>query len=205
MIEIDEKTNRKYWLKKVSLVEVKRELEMLKAIEGNGFPKLIDYQVEEGQFILKLDFINGKTLKESALRHDYAPYYFRQMLLRLRDLHLQGILHRDISPRNILIDESDCIYFIDFGSAIRKDEVMHESEIVGTLKYAAPEAVFNPKMYNEFSELYALSKVFLEKFEKTSYRFKPEFFNCVMKCQSIIPSERYTAYADIFHDLESCL
>lgn len=205
MIEIDAKTNQKYWLKKVPLIEVKRELETLKSIEGNGFPTLIDFKVEESVFILKLNFIKGKTLRESDLSYDYAPYLFRQMLMRLRELHNQGFLHRDISPQNILVDESEGIYFVDFGSAIRKGEVIYESEIVGTLEYAAPEAVFNPKGYSEFSDIYALSKVFLEKFEARCYGFKPEFYNCIMKCQAINPAERYTTYSDILHDLESCL
>ncbi len=205
MIEIDAKTNQKYWLKKVPLVAVKRELEVLKRLEGNAFPKLIDFQVEEGVFVLKLDFIEGKTLNDSEMRLDYAPYYFRQMLMRLKELHNQGILHRDISPHNILVDESDSIYLIDFGSAVCKKEVVYESEIVGTLEYAAPEAVFNPKGFNEFSDIYALSKVFLEKFKAQSHAFNPEFYNCIMKCQAINPAERYTTYSDILHDLESCL
>ncbi|WP_207736442.1 serine/threonine protein kinase [Fusibacter ferrireducens] len=205
MLEIDAKTNQKYWLKKVPLIEVKRELEILKSIEGNAFPKLIDFQIEDNLFVLKLNFIEGKTFKERDLSYDYGPYLFRQMLKRLRELHEQGILHRDISPQNILVDESEGIYFIDFGSAVQKKEVVYESEIVGTLEYAAPEAVFNPKGYNEFSDIYALSKVFLEKFEARRYWFNPAFYNCVMKCQAINPSERYTNYSELLHDLESCL
>ena len=53
----------------------------------------------------------------------------------------QGILHRDIKPSNLLLDTQGNVWVTDFGlaKARRRDDLTHTGDIVGTLRYMAPE------------------------------------------------------------------
>lgn len=55
--------------------------------------------------------------------------------------HAQGTLHRDIKPANLLLDTSGVVWLTDFGLArtIRPDDVSMAGDVVGTLRYMAPE------------------------------------------------------------------
>jgi eukaryotic-like serine/threonine-protein kinase len=65
----------------------------------------------------------------------------RQVAEALQHAHEQGILHRDIKPANLLIDAEGLAWVADFGlaKAMSHDDLSRTGDLVGTLRYMAPE------------------------------------------------------------------
>ena len=111
------------------------------------------------------DFI-GETYRTEApsriLPIDRAVGYTLQTLSGLKRLHFEGIIHRDMKPFNLLIDDRDMIKICDFGlSKIRGEHFAGPSNLnVGSPFYAAPEQVKNPDKADAASDLFAVGVMF---------------------------------------------
>lgn len=91
----------------------------------------------------------GEIDSEQRSLESFA-YILYQVATGLSDLHAQGIIHRDIKPDNIKIDESGLVKIFDFGLA-RFSGVNNETQgFAGTFGYAAPELLTDEK--NDFTE-----------------------------------------------------
>ncbi len=84
---------------------------------------------------------------------------FAQMLQALAYLHRRGILHRDLKPGNVLIDEHNDVKLLDFGLATQ--EVVRDT--AGTLAYMPPE-IIQQHAATPQSDLYSLGMVAYELF-----------------------------------------
>ena len=64
-----------------------------------------------------------------------------QVASALQYAHEHGTLHRDIKPANLLIDQQGVVWVADFGlaKAVEQDDVSRTGDVVGTLRYMAPE------------------------------------------------------------------
>ena len=82
--------------------------------------------------------------------------------------HQQGILHRDIKPSNLLLDAQGHVWVTDFGLAKAQDsgELTRTGDIVGTLRYMAPER-FNG-WSDPRSDVYALGATLYELLDATA-------------------------------------
>ncbi len=133
------------------------------AVLENDRPKKWIYYVTE--------YINGYTLRDwisANPRPEISAVVniIDQITKGLRAFHRMEMLHQDLKPENIMIDENNQVKIIDFGSVkiagiaeIKSDE--DANPILGTLNYTAPEYLFGQKG-NARSDLYSLAVITYE-------------------------------------------
>jgi NIMA (never in mitosis gene a)-related kinase len=102
-----------------------------------------------------------RTVKlQKKLNEDQIMYWFLQLLLAMRDIHTQKILHRDIKTANVFISTGNQLKIGDFGISQPETKVM-KGEMCGTLYYMAPE-VINRKKYSYESDVWSLGCILYE-------------------------------------------
>src|SRR5439155_18893998 len=86
----------------------------------------------------------------------------RQVANALDYAHSQNVLHRDVKPANLLLDAAGIVWVADFGLAkvLEQDQVSNTGDIVGTLRYMAPEQ-FQGK-HDAHSDIYSLGLTLYE-------------------------------------------
>jgi serine/threonine protein kinase, bacterial len=99
----------------------------------------------DGRLYVDMRLIEGSDLQavlaDGPLEAARAIRIIGQVALALNAAHKVGLLHRDVKPSNILLDENDFAYLIDFGIARAADEtrLTKSGNTIGTFAYIAPE------------------------------------------------------------------
>ncbi len=100
----------------------------------------------DGQLYIVMRFVQGSNLKQVVLNEgrldpERAVATIEQIAAALGAAHQRGLVHRDVKPGNVLIEESTGrVYLTDFGLAkTLDDDITGEGELLGTTRYIAPE------------------------------------------------------------------
>ncbi|MDO9313231.1 MAG: HDOD domain-containing protein [Burkholderiaceae bacterium] len=106
---------------------------------------VFEADVHEGQPFLVFEYVAGHTLTEvlrakGAFAPQAAVAIVLDILSALRAAHESGIVHRDLKPSNVLIDIGGRARVMDFGIAVKTNDVTQKNHIVGTPGYLSPEA-----------------------------------------------------------------
>jgi serine/threonine protein kinase len=111
---------------------------------------------------------------------DLIKWIIFQISFGLYILHSNKIIHNDMKPSNILIDEVGGIFISDFGSACFSDE---ESDSY-TLYYASPEFLNNFEKRDEKYDMWALGVIIIELFIKENkfFNYKKDNKESQLKC-----------------------
>ncbi|MFH1812007.1 MAG: protein kinase [Pseudomonadota bacterium] len=129
----------------------KREMAAVRRIQSPHIIAVHDLVETEDVLCLVMDYHPGQDLKRRLRRDGALPFdevlaVARQVLLGLQAAHGQGVIHRDIKPHNLLVDDEGRVKVADFGLA-RVDDlvgVTTHTMTLGTPEYLAPELLSSP-------------------------------------------------------------
>jgi Protein kinase domain len=107
------------------------------------------------------DYLDGRRWRRDPLSADEVRRLGRQLARAVSRVHDSGLLHRDVAPANIWLDERAVPHLGDFDSAIPKDSARETALPPTTEAYAAPEQIAGEPI-DERSDLYSLGAVLYE-------------------------------------------
>lgn len=189
-----------------------QEAQLVSSLEHIHILPVYDYGIEDGVAFIAMRFLRGGSLDdviaEGPLPLDRAVELFLQIGKALAYAHSKGVVHRDIKPTNILLDEQGNAYLADFGLAkiIESDQKMTKSgNIVGTPAYMSPEQLRgDPVDYR--SDVYSLGIVFYQMltgqqpFSHTTSDVVSVIYNNLEK-QPILPVELNPTIPEVLQEI----
>lgn len=157
----DEKARTVYHHGRQKYIEEARTLEKLK---GNpNVVKILDYFNENNTAYIVMEYIDGEDLRKLAARNGgridprLAFNVFVSVAMTLSRMHRLNILHRDITPENIIVTRKGEIKLIDFGSA--RNYVSSQKKGLSILLkqgYAPPEQYSTTGIQGPWTDVYSL-------------------------------------------------
>ncbi|KAG9971252.1 hypothetical protein KCU78_g23609, partial [Aureobasidium melanogenum] len=122
------------------------EIDLLKNLNHPNIVKYNGFVKSTESLYIILEYCENGSLHSICKNFGKFPenlvaLYMTQVLNGLLYLHEQGVIHRDIKGANILTTKEGLVKLADFGVATRKDTGLHESSVVGTPYWMAPEVI----------------------------------------------------------------
>ena len=218
------------------------EARLTASLDHPGVGQVFDVGESNGRYYLAMEFIRGETLRQvgRACRERSVPLPLDKVLfvfcrvceaLQFIHTHTPPVIHRDISPQNIMLSYDGAVKLIDFGIAKTRAWAEEESTQMGIIKgklgYLSPEQVRGEPLTGQ-TDIFSLGIVLWETLTgKRLFRrpeplltlqavveaaipdprslrpdVPPELSDCVSRALARSLSERYPSAMDMLLDLE---
>jgi tRNA A-37 threonylcarbamoyl transferase component Bud32 len=150
------------------LERFRREARAVAQLNHPNIVGVIDAGEDENTPYIVFEFVEGQTLKE-RIRHfgrleiAEAVAYAIEIARALGAAHERGIVHRDVKPQNVLVDEEGLAKVTDFGIARTLDQegLTADGRVLGTTDYVSPEQALGHPVTGQ-SDIYSLGIVLFE-------------------------------------------
>ncbi|XP_035749291.1 cyclin-dependent kinase 3 isoform X2 [Egretta garzetta] len=146
-----------------------REISLLKELKHPNIVRLLDVIHSQKKLYLVFEYLNQdlKKYMDSSRTGEFplslAKNYVFQLLQGVSFCHSHRVIHRDLKPQNLLINEAGAIKLADFGLArafgVPLRTYTHE---VVTLWYRAPEILLGCKYYSTAVDIWSIGCIFAE-------------------------------------------
>ncbi len=143
-----------------------RELDLLEQIDSPVLPKFHESGQHNGRLYLVSDYVDGMPLGQYCESRCPDVRSKVQLLIAaaeaMQQMHEVGLIHRDVKPANILIDDRGRVYFIDLGVALVREasedsQLTNEGVPIGTPAFMSPEQARGERSALSIrSDIYAL-------------------------------------------------
>ncbi|MEO7166231.1 MAG: serine/threonine-protein kinase, partial [Chthoniobacterales bacterium] len=155
------------WASKAHLKRFRLEAEAAARLEHPGIVPIHEVGERDGSCYFSMKFVEGGQIDEVARREPMpirrAVELITKVARTVHYAHEHGILHRDIKPGNILLDQKGEPHLTDFGLARlveTESSVTRTMDVLGTPSYMAPEqAVGNNAAVSSATDVYGLGAV----------------------------------------------
>ena len=198
----------------------RREAQIAARLDSRHLAAVHDFGTEDGLAFAVFEFVRGRTLR-ALLRDDPAPApeaaaaIALQIARAIEESHSKGVLHRDVKPENIIVEDGGRAVLTDFGVA-QADIFATLGGIVGTPAYLAPEAGLG--RFDARSDLYSLGAILFEMLSASPPVLggaRPEspdrggsasaLWDLALDCISVDPQDRPPSAATVRERLEAFL
>ena len=145
----------------------RREAQAAAGLQHPNVVSVYDRGTFDDTYYIAMEYLPGRSLKqlirqEAPLDPLRAIDITIQILKAARFAHRRGVIHRDLKPHNVIVDESDHAKVTDFGIARAGASDMTETgSIMGTAQYLSPEQAQGHAV-SEGSDLYSIGVVLYE-------------------------------------------
>lgn len=183
-----------------------------------------DEQPSRPLYYFLMEYVDGANLRQlmrsGELTPEQALAIVPQICDALQYAHDEGVVHRDIKPENILLDKRGRVKIADFGLAklaTRSEAdltLTGTHQVMGTLRYMAPEQLEGPRGVDHRADIYSLGVVFYEMLtgEAPMGHFDPpskkvqldvRLDEVVLRTLARDPERRYQNASEVRTDVES--
>src|SRR5437588_7291617 len=145
----------------------RREAQAAAGLQHPNVVGIYDRGAYDGTYYIAMEYLPGRTLKQ-LIREDAPLDPVRaiditiQILKAARFAHHHGVIHRDLKPHNVIVDDSGHVKVTDFGIARAGASDMTETgSILGTAQYLSPEQAQGHAV-SSAADLYAIGVVLYE-------------------------------------------
>jgi len=200
---------------------------MAKFSKDEGIVKALDFFEINNTAYIVMEYLEGVTLKQYLRENQrIAPEDLIELLVplieSLDEIHSQGMIHRDISPDNIMVLPDGRIKLMDFGAARDYTEFGEKSlSIVLKPGYAPPEQYQTHGVQGPWTDIYALCATMykcitgenppdaidrlvddhLKKISAFGFTVSPQIEEAIIKGMSVAAKDRYQNVGDFCEDL----
>ncbi len=147
----------------------RREAQAAARISNQNLVSVFDTGSDDGVHFIVMEYVEGRTLADliaggGRIMPDRAIEIGIDVCHALEAAHAQGVIHRDIKPGNIMLDENGRVKVTDFGIArvtSTADTIAQTAAVLGTASYLSPEQAQGQPVDGR-SDLYSLGCVLFE-------------------------------------------
>jgi eukaryotic-like serine/threonine-protein kinase len=160
--------NREIATESDQLERFRREARAVAQLSHPNVVGVIDAGEDAARPYIVFEYVEGETLKERIRRMGRLPIteavaYAIEIARALGAAHARHIVHRDVKPQNVLLDDEGMAKVTDFGIARTLDEegLTADGRVLGTTDYVSPEQALGQPVTGQ-SDLYSLGIVLYE-------------------------------------------
>ena len=162
---------RKRLEKAIYLERFIREAQAIAALDHPNIIRAYDFDHEGDIHYIIMEYFPGENLQAIVDRDKTVPFprivnILRQTADALSHAHAIGVIHRDVKPSNILVNQQGEVKVLDLGLALLDEQVyegrithIQEDTILGTADYLAPEQALDSHKVDARADIYALGGV----------------------------------------------
>ncbi len=219
------------------LARFQREALATSELSHPNIVSVFDVGTDHGLPYMVMEYVKGPDLKDYIRENSPIPLpqvikIMDQILSAMELAHKHNVIHRDLKPQNILMDEKGNIKIADFGIAVALNQsaITQTNSVLGSVHYMSPEQT-RGGMVTKQSDIYSLGIILYEaltghvpfngetpvaialkhaeddipSLRKQNKAIPQALENVVLKATAKDPRDRYASVAEMKADLDSSL
>ena len=197
-----------------TLERFKHEAQAAAKLEHDNLVTVYEVGQAAGLCYYAMKYVEGRSLydmlRDGPLENRRAARYLEPIARALHLAHAKGILHRDLKPHNILVDQhSDRPLLADFGLAKfveRQQDLTLAGEVMGTPSYMSPEQALDPAHVKASADIYSLGATLYHVITGRPPFLSASLAETIRQICEVEPVPPWVLNPDIDRDLETiCL